>query len=89
MEYKLVVAEYAVDLTDKINKWLRQGWSLYGDPFLGEGYLYQAMTKPYLMPMTPPFNTLPGQIGVTQTQSGYSLNLDGDLTGGDTKGWRS
>ncbi len=36
------------DLARKVNERLRNGYELYGSPFVGEEMLYQATTKPIL-----------------------------------------
>lgn len=79
MEYKLVVAQYGGDLTEKVNGWLRQGWALYGSPFADDIQLYQAVTKgtPRLVP-TPYVNTMPGLIGVDTLSTQMYSGLEGN-----------
>jgi len=58
MKYRIVYAENTSLLAEQVNEWLKNGWKLYGDPFVsniksheirGEKiemeYVYQAMTK--------------------------------------------
>jgi len=45
-EYKLCAAEAAGELNRLVNELLRDGWSLYGNPFVTpSGMLCQALTK--------------------------------------------
>lgn len=46
IEYKLCAAEKAAELNDQVNTLLRDGWALYGNPFVtSSGMLCQALTK--------------------------------------------
>jgi hypothetical protein len=46
IEYKLCAAETADVLNSQVNELLRDGWALYGNPFVTvNGLLCQALTK--------------------------------------------
>ena len=47
MEYIILSGYPAADLAKNVNKYLKEGWSLYGCPYQNNtnGYHYQAMTK--------------------------------------------
>jgi len=45
-EYKLCAAETAAELNRQVNELLKDGWSLYGNPFVTpSGAMCQALTK--------------------------------------------
>jgi hypothetical protein len=44
-EYDLLFAEYAGDLSKKINEKLGEGWALYFGPISTDRHLYQAITR--------------------------------------------
>ena len=45
-EYKLCAAETAAELNRQVNELLKDGWSLYGNPFVTpSGVICQALTK--------------------------------------------
>lgn len=44
-EYKILSTTTADNLSEVVTKYLGQGWELWGDPFVKEGILCQAITK--------------------------------------------
>lgn len=45
MEYKILHAEFAHKLEEKVNNYLRDGWKCQGGLFCDKRYVYQAMIK--------------------------------------------
>jgi len=48
-EYKLVEADDSDELSEKVSELLKEGWELYGQPFIISYHLhcYQAVVKSY------------------------------------------
>lgn len=47
-EYQIVCGDECGEgryISDSVNKKLSEGWELYGTPFYGNGYIYQAMVR--------------------------------------------
>ena len=48
LEYKIIEEYYPTELSRKVNSYLRDGWVLYGFPYVdGKGHHLQAMMKIY------------------------------------------
>lgn len=45
IEYRLCAADSAAKLNDEVNGLLRDGWALYGNPFVNGSMFCQAVTK--------------------------------------------
>jgi hypothetical protein len=44
MQYAILSAASAQELTDQVNQRLSRGWVLYSNPFTEKGLYYQALT---------------------------------------------
>lgn len=45
MEYQILFSDTATALAAEVQSRLKEGWTLFGYPFVGNGVFYQAMTK--------------------------------------------
>ena len=45
IEYRILSTMTADNLSEVVTKYLQQGWELWGDPFIKEGNICQAITK--------------------------------------------
>ena len=46
MEYKLLFGSSSDELSNQVNKYLNEGWILYGYPIVYSGGRFQAVIKP-------------------------------------------
>ena len=44
MQYAILSASNAQELSDQVNQRLSRGWTLYSNPFTEKGVYYQALT---------------------------------------------
>jgi len=45
LEYKIICEEFAREVAREVNSAIKEGWTPYGYPIIGKGYVYQAMVK--------------------------------------------